>query len=141
MANEPALLTDKRPAIDLTSEEGVKKAVELFNKYGWLLLPLPWAAKQILDRIFHAPAEIAAGQKEAAVAIIQAGKEAGVDSLRITVDQRVGVDFGVPIKGIPIKIEAGSNGKMVIEVKYKEKTTTDDTDGTDKQIVPAPRNP
>src|ERR1043166_405725 len=141
MANEPALLTDKRPAIDLTSEEGVKKAVELFNKYGWLLLPLPWAAKQILDRIFHAPAGIAAGKKEAAGAIIQAGKEAGVDSLRITVDQRVGVDFGVPIKGIPIKIEAGSNGKMVIEVKYKEKTTTDDTDGTDKQIVPAPRNP
>ena len=137
MANEPALLSDKKPAIDLTTQDGVKKAVELFDKYGWWVLPLPWAAKQIFDRIFHSPAAIAAGQKEAAVAIIQAGKEAGVDAMTITVDQRVGVDFGVPIKGIPIKVEAGSNGKMVIQVKYKspEQTTTDDSD---KQMIPAP---
>jgi hypothetical protein len=57
--------------------------------------------------------------------------------MTITVDQRVGVDFGVPITGIPIKVEAGSNGKMVIQVKYKspEQTTTDDSD---KQMIPAP---
>ena len=118
MADQPVALIDKKPAFDLTTQEGIKKAVELFNKYGWMLLPVPWAAKKLLDRIFHSPAEIAAGQKEAAVAIIQAGKDAGVESMRITVDQRVGIDFGVPIQGIPLKVEAGSNGKMVIEVNY-----------------------
>jgi hypothetical protein len=137
MADEPAVLVNTKPTIDLTTQEGVQKAIELFNKYGWLFLPVPWAAKQILDRIFRSPAEIATGQKEAAVAIIEAGKEAGVESLTITVDQRVGIDFGVPIKGIPIKVEAGSNGKMVIEVKYKnpEKATAVDTD---KKVIPAP---
>src|SRR5439155_22291974 len=119
MANEPLVRVDQTPTVDLTTPDGIKKAVELFNKYGWALLPLPWAAKQLFERIFHSPAETLAGQKEAAVAIIQAGKDSGVESLTITVDQRVGVDFGVPIKGIPLKMEAGSNGKMVIEVKYK----------------------
>jgi len=119
MTDEPAITVDKKPLVDLTTPEGLNRAIELFNKYGWAIAPLPWLAKQFFERVFRSPAETAQAQKEAAVAIIQAGQDAGVDSLTITVDQRVGVDFGVPIKGIPLKVEAGSNGKMVIEVKYK----------------------
>jgi len=33
--------------------------------------------------------------------------------MTITVDEHVGFDLGAPVKGIPMKIQAGSGGKAV----------------------------
>lgn len=58
-------------------------------------------------------------QKQAAIDIIKAGKDSGVESLEVTLDQQVGLHFGSNVEGIPIKATMGKSGNMTIKVTYK----------------------
>lgn len=57
-------------------------------------------------------------QRQTAVDIIKAGKDAGVDSLEVTLDQHVGLHFGSNVDGIPIKATMGKSGSMIIKATY-----------------------
>lgn len=106
---------------NLTTVEGCKQALESLNKSGsistlelwlfnkafdWGLVPLP-VTKTIDD------------QRKTAVELIKAGRDNEVDEMKITLDQTAGIDIGADVQGIPIKAKIGKNGKMTLEVKYK----------------------
>jgi hypothetical protein len=110
---------ESNPNLDLTTPDGVARLHQYFDKYGWMILPGAWVAKQAIERLFASTPATIKEQKDAAVAIIKAGKDAGVDSMTVTVDERVGLELAAPIEGLPLKIQAGSCGKITIEVKYK----------------------
>lgn len=58
-------------------------------------------------------------QRRTAIDIIRAGKDSGVDSLEVTLDQQVGLHFGSNVDGIPIKATLGKSGNMTIKATYK----------------------
>jgi len=108
-------------SFNLTSTRGVKDALE---KYGGPILLGPYyylfkGAKSLLDKYLDSPSTIEQ-QRDTAVAIIKAGKDQGVDSMKITVDQMAGIDLGSELNGVPLKFSVGKNGQMTIEVTYKE---------------------
>ena len=108
---------------DLTSVEGFKKALEFFNKYGVIcscssqiwLLKMAWDVVSSLV----SSRDIIQEQRKTAVELIKAGRDAGVDEMKITLDQMAGIDIGADIESIPFKVKVGKNGKMTLEVKYK----------------------
>lgn len=58
-------------------------------------------------------------QGERAESLIKTGKENGVYNFEITVDKKVGLNFGANIKGVSINSMFGSDGKMTLKVQYK----------------------
>jgi len=102
---------------NLTTVDGRKQALESLNKYGWILAPEIWLLKKAWDWI-SSPDTIQE-QRKTAVELIKAGRDNGVDEMKITLDQTAGIDIGVDIEGIPIKAKIGKSGKMTLEVKYK----------------------
>lgn len=106
---------------DLTSVEGFKKALEFFNKYGVIYSPQKWLLKMAWDVVSSlvSSRDIIQEQRKTAVELIKAGRDAGVDEMKITLDQMAGIDIGADIESIPFKVKVGKNGKMTLEVKYK----------------------
>lgn len=102
---------------NLTTEEGFKEAMEIFDKYGWIF-PAAWLLKKGLEKILS-PEISTEKQAEAARLLIIAGREQGVKKMQIDVDHGVGIDFGSNVEGIPIKLKVGNSGKMHILVEYK----------------------
>jgi hypothetical protein len=94
----------------------MKSAIDKIQKYTGFN-PLLWTVGKILDAT--APASGAAKQSEAAVEIIKAGKENGVDKMTIVMDEQAGAQFSAPIEGVNISAGVGSKGKIKIEVTYK----------------------
>lgn len=101
---------------DLTTRQGMKSALDRIQKYTGFN-PLLWTVGKILDAT--APASGAAKQSEAAVNIIKAGKENGVEKMTIVMDEQAGAHFSAPIEGVNISAGVGSKGKIRIEVTYK----------------------
>ena len=58
-------------------------------------------------------------QRQTAIDIIKAGKESGAQSVEVTLDQQVGLNFGGNVEGFPIKATMGKSGNMTIKVTYK----------------------
>jgi hypothetical protein len=58
-------------------------------------------------------------QKQAAVDVIRAGRDSGVESMTIKMDRQAGIDLGANIDGIPIKMKVGDSGTVEVFVKYK----------------------
>jgi hypothetical protein len=58
-------------------------------------------------------------QAKAAEALIEAGRKNGVDEMTITIDHQSGVHLDNNMKGVSLKVGAGSNGKINLQVKYK----------------------
>jgi hypothetical protein len=84
--------------------------------------PLPYVAKKLFDkgaRLTIPSISTLEEQKQAAIEIIKAGKEHNASSLEITLDQKVGIELGSKIEGIPIQVIAGKSGKVTIKVQYK----------------------
>lgn len=93
---------------DLTTNSGKIDAILFtFN-------PILGLAKLSLDKLLSSK-----DQGEIAMELIRKGKEQGVKEMEITIDNKKGFDFGVPIEGIDIKAKAGSNEKIHIKVVYK----------------------
>jgi hypothetical protein len=102
---------------DLTTTDGHKQALEIFDKYAWVYAPAPWLLKKTWDWV-SSPDTIQE-QRKTAIDLIKAGRENGVDEMKITLDQIAGIDIGADVEGIPIKAKVGKNGKMILEVKFR----------------------
>src|SRR5207302_1551108 len=92
---------------DITSPESRALVLEHFAKYGWIYSPQLWLGLKIWKGVrslgANAAAKEAKAQRKAAVDIIRAGKEHGVDELEITMSQDAGVGLGSSIEGFPIQ--------------------------------------
>ncbi len=102
---------------NVTTADGLKQALESFDKHGWIYAPGPWLLKKAWDWI-SSPDTIQE-QRKMAIDLIKAGRDNGVDEMKITLDQAAGIDIGADVEGIPIKAKIGKSGKMTLEVKYK----------------------
>lgn len=112
---------------DITTPEGREIALDVFDKYGRYAFPQFWFLWQAGKLLTSAVESLTSGavtneieeQKKAAIEIIQAGKENGVDELEITMSEKVGLNLGSDIEGFPVELMAGSSGTMTLKVKYK----------------------
>ncbi|WP_415720598.1 hypothetical protein [Photobacterium ganghwense] len=114
---------------NLTTSEGLSQAAKLYLKdpdLKWLMLPMygpmVYLGKKAFDYIkdnLPDTEKVIAAQKEAAEAIIAAGKEQGVSKVKIKMSQKAGADIKGSLKGYEAKFELGSSGDMTIEVEYK----------------------
>ena len=103
---------------DLTTDDGRKLAWQSFDRWGWIYSPTAWLVKKAVD--FISTAEKAQEQRKTAIELIKAGRENGLEEMRVTVDQNAGIDIEAKLKGIPIKTKIGNSGKITIEVKYRD---------------------
>jgi hypothetical protein len=121
--NPPA----RRETFDLTPEPGRKRAVDTFDRWGWLgwLAPVPgvgtfWLLKKGYDFITQREIDTLEEQKKAAIDLIKAGsQQQDLAEMQITMDQRVGFDLGSELEGIPVKAKYDKRGHMIVEAKYK----------------------
>jgi hypothetical protein len=106
---------------DLTTQEGRNAALKTFDKCGRAIAPQWWIAKKVASKVydFFASTDVIEAQQKAAVELIKAGKQNNVDKMNITLDQKAGVDLSATIEGVPVKCMVGKNGKMTIQVSYK----------------------
>jgi len=98
---------------DLTTKDGYQKAVGILKNYGWIISPLPW----LFYKLFS-PEISTEKQVEAVKDLIKTGKENGVKKMKIKVGHKAGVDIGTSFEGIPIKVKAGNQGFVDLEVEY-----------------------
>ena len=93
---------------DLTTNSGKIDAILFaFN-------PILGLAKLALDKLLSSKE-----QGEIAMELIRKGKEQGVKEMEITIDNKKGFDFGIPIEGVNIKAKAGNDEKIHLKVIYK----------------------
>ena len=120
--------------VDISTRKERENTFQLLNRSGWVMLPLVngllpseinwlmWkAGKYLFDSfksLFSVEKEIEE-QREAAVRIIQAGKENGVDELEITMSEKAGLSLESSVEGFPVELIAGKSGNMTLKVKYK----------------------
>ena len=118
--------TNELATFDITTSEGKQQALAWLSKHGWILGPIwfYWKAGQFLvdalkSLTSDAVAQEIEEQKKAAVEIIKAGQDAGVDELEITMSERAGLGLKSELEGLPIDFMAGSSGKFTLKIKYK----------------------
>jgi len=113
---------------DLTTRAGILSAAKEIGKSDWPLLLLPtvgpiaYFGKKAFDAIGSAVESadsMLEMQREAAIEIAKAGKDAGAECIEITLDQDIGMKFGSQIEGFPIQAKVGKSGHMTIKVVYK----------------------
>ena len=116
----------RRETFDLTTDSGRKKAANAFDTWGWLgwFAPIPgagtlWLLKKGYDSITQREIDTLEAQKSEAIELIKAGRQNNVDEMRITLDPKVGFDFGSNVEGIPVNTKYDKSGKMIVEAKYK----------------------
>ena len=120
---------------DLTTAEGMAKAIADYVKenpakaamYAGLHILIPFAAPMILindaiqkkeSTIQNRTEKVIYAQREAAVGVIKAGKENGASKIRVTLNQKAGIDIGGSLEGYSLKFDIGSDDSMTIEVEY-----------------------
>lgn len=112
---------------DLTTKAGIAEAVKSFNSKDLAHLIFPWwrpievlieVATETIKDLSSATEATIKEQRDAAIAIIKAGKEHGAETMEVTMDQKAGFDLGSNVDGIPISVSLGKSGKMTIKVQY-----------------------
>ncbi|MBP3709668.1 MAG: hypothetical protein J6I73_04615 [Treponema sp.] len=109
---------------DLTTAEGREEASKYLSSFmatiGMLIPPVGIGIATVEGLVsLLSRKDIISAQKELAEELIKTGKENGVDSMEITVDNKVGMNFGATFDGVPLNALLGSNGKMTLKVKFK----------------------
>jgi hypothetical protein len=99
---------------DLTTKNGFEKAVDLFDKYGWLISPLLWGIRKIAKNFKPTIAQ----QTDAAKKLIKAGKENGVRQLTIKMEREAAARLGGEYHGVRITAGGGSNTSMTVIAHY-----------------------
>lgn len=97
---------------DLTTTSGKINAITTMSLFTFN--PLLGLAKLALDKLLSSK-----DQGEIAMELIRKGKEKGVKEMEITIDNKKGFDFGIPIEGVNIKAKAGNDEKIHVRVVYK----------------------
>ena len=118
---------EKMASFDLTTQNGFNTAKDFLssNKSGildFIQNPATALIKMALEKGYDllTQKDKIEAQKDMVSTLIKQGKENGVDNMKITVDNTVGLSFdGSQIDGCPIKATLGSNDKMTIKVQYK----------------------
>jgi len=113
---------------DITTTEGLKAAIEELGNKDLLLFLIPgigpaaYVGKKIYDlasSVYSTTELTIEQQKKAAVEIIKQGKESDASRIKVTLDQKAGLDIGSEIQGMPVKMMMGKSGNMTLEVEYK----------------------
>jgi hypothetical protein len=107
-------------AFDLTTPEGRKNAIDAFDKYGWILAWPTWLIRQAYKVMTEGAIASTEAQKNAAVDLIRAGRDHGVDKMTIKLQRTAGIDLGSEVDGIPIKLKVGDSGTVEIAVQYRD---------------------
>lgn len=120
---------------DLTTAEGLAKAVEdyakndsakiailavlqILNPLALPLFLLGKASHKVASTIPNRTEKVINAQREAAIDIIKSGKESGAAKIRVTMNQKAGVDIGGSLEGYSLKFDVGSDDTMTVEVEY-----------------------
>jgi hypothetical protein len=112
-----------RDTFDLTTEAGRKRAAEFAASVA--LVHVPGVMEFLLlraayYRLTRQGIDTMEAQKTTAIDLIKAGsKQQDLDEMKITMDQKAGLDLGSEVEGIPIKAKIGKSGHMIVEAKYK----------------------
>jgi hypothetical protein len=92
---------------------------ETFNAAFHLLRPEQWLIQKTLEALKTYVVDSTQAQKQAAVDIIRAGRDSGVESMTIKMERTAGIDLGVSVDDIPLKVKVGDSGTVEVFVKYK----------------------
>lgn len=120
-------------AFDLTSEEGLSKALEYAKRlapYMKHLFPVQMLMLKLIDKGLDTLRDSVdttptiEAQAKAAVEVIKAGRASNASSVEVTLDQKAGIHLGSEIDGIPLKFSIGKSGEMTIKVAYESQKTT-----------------
>lgn len=120
---------------DLTTTEGMAKAIadyvkenpakavfftglQILNPLAAPMLLIGDAIKKKTSAILNRTEKVINAQREAAVGVIKAGKENGASKIRVTLNQKAGIDIGGSLEGYSLKFDIGSDDSMTIEVEY-----------------------
>jgi len=107
---------------DVTTEEKRRRTTQLILEYGLFFPPL-LIVRALWDGVSSFVTDSnereLEAQRKAAIDIIRAGKENGVDELEITMSEKAGIGLGSSIDGTPIEFIFGASGSMKLKVKYK----------------------
>lgn len=119
----------KVASYDLTTPKGMTKAVADYAKENPTMAAL--AAMNPLVAVlghtiyksalllFEHPEKMIEAQRKTAVDIIKAGKENEVSKVRVTLNQKAGIDIGGALEGYSLKFSVGTDNNMTIEAEYK----------------------
>lgn len=127
MTNLPAVLN-----YDLTKPEGLSEGLMAYAKQN----PIQASALMVLSS-FAVPSlllgtaigdgikgllarseKVIEAQRKAAISVIQEGKASGAKKVRVTMNQKAGIDLGADLQGIPLKFMIGSDDQMTIEAEF-----------------------
>ncbi len=109
-------------SFDLTTSQGRKNVLEVFERYGWAIpfVNGVWFTKKAIDWLVDPETDMIAVQTKSAKELIKWGRDNRLSSMRITLDQMAGIDFGSDVGGIPIRCKIGRSGHMEIHAEYDD---------------------
>ncbi len=132
MANIPVVLN-----YDLTTPEGLSKALVEYAKQhpvkaaALLAILAPTVGPAALASIFLGKAieetvkkfwerseRVIEAQRKAAISVIQEGKASGAKRVRVTMNQKAGIDIGGALEGYSLKFSVGSDDQMTVEAEF-----------------------
>jgi|GEM_PF-1044332 len=121
---------------NLTTPEGLAKALEVYAKENpgkamtvaalsvltmptMFVIPLVNVIAKSTSALFEHPEKAIKAQRQVAVDIIKAGKDNGASKVRVTLNQKAGIDIGGALEGCSMNFSVGTDDNMTIEVEYK----------------------
>jgi hypothetical protein len=110
---------------DLTTKQGLSEALSGITDHpAYKLLtfnPTSFLVGKVYDLIKDAfdITPTIKEQRETAEAIIEVGKQNGVDSVEFTMEQEAGLSLKAKLGAENVDARIGKSGKMTIKVKYK----------------------
>lgn len=128
-------MNKKVQSFDLTTIDGMAKAYSVGNEeyraehpvlsllfpltpFKFLGLKAGEAIAQKLDGRKNRAERVIAAQREAAISVIREGKRSGAKKVRVTMNQKAGIDLGTDLSDIPLKFSIGSDDTVTVEVEY-----------------------
>ncbi len=132
MSNTQAVL-----AYDLTTPEGLSKALVEYAKQhpvqsaALLAILAPTVGPAALAGLFLGKTmeetvrkfwgrseKVIEAQRKAAISVIQEGKASGAKKVRVTMNQKAGIDIGGALEGYSLKFSVGTDDQMTIEAEF-----------------------
>lgn len=105
---------------DLTTKNGLKNASDFLKKNGvYLAGGLPGIAILAVKEILFSADKKTNTQIKVAENLIKRGKEQGVDSMTVKVNNKTGAHLKSSMKDYPLEFTLGSNNDVEVTVKYK----------------------
>lgn len=105
---------------DLTTKEGYKNAFKYYKKNRlYFAGGLPGIAILAIKDVFFSADKKTNQQIKIAENLIKHGKEQGVDSMTVKVNNKTGAHLKSTMKEFPLEFTLGSNNDIEVTVKYK----------------------